>query len=69
MQPFVGYNLRLPSTIMGTVLLFIVFFFEKRMYKDVIITMDNPRLEIASAHDIYKYIICDVQAIFNGGNR
>lgn len=68
MQPFVGYNLRLPSTI-GTVFLFIVFFFEKRMYKDVIIAVNNPRLEITNAHDIYKYIIYDVQAIFNGGNR
>jgi len=27
------------------------------MYKDVIMTVDNPRLEIANAHDMYKHII------------
>jgi len=37
------------------------------MYKDVIITVDNPRLEIANTHDMYIYIIRGVQAIFNGG--
>jgi len=33
------------------------------MYKDVIITVDKPRLEIASTHDIYYTFICDVQAM------